>query len=409
QRPPGTPDMAGDLGSVLEDFLRRSRHLEPDDLPGEVTRMIVRLGARRAEMHLADHDQMELRALTAPGADQTEPKPIDSTVAGRVFRAEEPAELPEGDGTRLLLPMINGSHRIGVLDVVLPDGRDAGTERWLRVADLVTDVLVAKSAYGDRIAVTQRRRPMALRAEAQRMLLPPLTLTSARLIVTGLLVPSYEVAGDLFDYAVSDDTLHFAVLDAMGHSLSATLTAAVAIAAYRNSRRGGGSLVEHWQAADDAVAQEFGGERFATVVFGELDLQTGSVRSISAGHPSALLVRDNRVVARCADDPTLPVGLGGDAPAVTETNLQPGDRLLLFTDGIVEARSHEGEFFGEEQLVEQVGRELDTGFPAPEAVRRIVRNVIDHQDGRMRDDATLVLVEWKGRDRSREQLSPPSP
>lgn len=392
--------MEGDLGTVLDEFLRGSHHLEPDDLPGEVTRMVARLGAGQAEMYLTDYDQQELRALTAPGADQPEPKPIDGTVAGRVFRAEEPAELPEGDGTRLLLPMVNGTHRIGVLDVVLPGGQDASTERWLRVADLVTDVLVAKSAHGDRMAVTQRRRPMALRAEAQRMLLPPLTLTSARLIVTGLLVPSYEVAGDVFDYAVNDDTLHFAVLDAMGHSLSATLTAAVTIAAYRNSRRGGGSLLEHWQAADDAVAQEFGGERFATVVFGELDLQTGAVRSISAGHPSALIVRDNRVVAHCGDDPTLPVGLSGDEPAVTETNLQPRDRLLLFTDGIVEARSPEGEFFGEERLVEQVGRELDTGFPASEAVRRIVRTVIDHQDGRLCDDATLVLVEWRGRDQA---------
>lgn len=401
--------MDDDLGTVLEDFLRRSHHLEPDDLPGEVTRMVARLGAGRAAMHLTDYDQEELRALTPPGADQPEPKLIDSTVAGRVFRAEEPAELTEGDDTRLLLPMLNGTHRIGVFDVVLPDGQDASAERWLRVADLVTDVLVAKSAYGDRMAVTQRRRPMALRAEAQRMMLPPLTLTSARLIVTGLLVPSYEVAGDLFDYAVNGDTLHFAVLDAMGHSLSATVTAAVAIAAYRNSRRGGGSLIEHWRAADDAVGQEFGGERFATAVFGELDLQSGAVRSISAGHPSALIVRDNRVVAHCADDPSLPVGLHGDAPVVTETSLQPNDRLLLFTDGIVEARSQAGEFFGEERLVEQIGRELDTGFPAPEAVRRIVRNVIDHQDGRLRDDATLVLVEWRGRDRPREDRPPRSP
>lgn len=387
-----------ELNAVMRGLLHASHLLEPDELTEEVQRAAQRLGAGTVAIYLADYEQHELRLLVHPDRQAGPVLPIDSTAGGRVFRTEQPAEVTEGEGRRLLLPLIDGTHRLGVLEVLLPAGQQDPMERWLPFADLVADLIVAKAPYGDTITIARRRQPMALRAEAQRALLPPLTLISPRFLVTGMLVPSYEVAGDLFDYAVNGDTLHIAILDAMGHSLSATLTAAVAIAGYRNSRRGGASLVERWKTADTAVAREFGGERFATAVFAELDLATGRLRSVSAGHPPALVARENRVIARCADEPTLPLGLGGEEPSVTEEHLQPGDRLLLFTDGIVEARSGDGEFFGEDRLVEQIARELGTGLPAPEAVRRLVRTIADHQDGRLRDDATLMLVEWRGAD-----------
>lgn len=381
---------------ALEHFVLATHLLEPDELPALVGRTAAGLGATGARIHLADHEQQELRELVAPGHDPGAPTQIDGTVAGRVFQTQSPVEVPDGDGRRLLLPLLDGTDRLGVLDIALPDGAAPDPDRVAVFATLVADAIVTKSAYGDTIEVTRRRAPMAVRAEAQRELLPPLTLVSPRFVVTGMLEPSLEVAGDIFDFAANGDTLHVAILDAMGHSLNATLIATVAVAAYRNARRGGESLVEAWQRADTAVAREFDGERFATAVFAELDLVHGRVRTVSAGHPPALIVRDNRVVGRCADEPTLPLGLRGDRPVVTSTQLQPGDRLLLFTDGIVEARSPDGSFFGEERLVEQLARALDSDLPAPEAVRRLIRTVMEHQGDTLRDDATLMLVEWRG-------------
>jgi serine phosphatase RsbU (regulator of sigma subunit) len=392
---PLTDELLG-VDAVLAALLRASHTLEPDDLPAAVAGSARRMGAVATSIHLADYEQQELRQLVRPGSTVPDPLQIDATAVGRVFRTLKPVELTDGDERRLVVPLVDGMDRIGVLEVVLPVDDRVDIPAWLGFAALVAELVVVKSAYGDSIDVARRRQAMALRAEAQRSLLPPLTIMSPRVLVTGMLVPSYEVAGDVFDYALNGDTLHFGIIDAMGHSLSATLTAAVVIAAYRNSRRGGGELVDSWAAADGAVATEFDGERFATAVFGEVDLVDGLVRTVSAGHPSALVVRENRVVARCDDDPTLPIGLRGETPMVTETWLQPGDRLLLFTDGIVEARSESGEFFGEERLVEQLDRALDTGLPAPEAVRRLVQTVSDHQNGSMRDDATLLMVEWRG-------------
>ncbi len=408
-----------DLDAVLGDILRASHMLEPDDLPGQVEAHARRLGATDVRIYLVDYEQRILRRLVHPTGAAEDPVAVDGTVLGRAFRTMEHAELEAEGSTRLVLPLVNGTHRIGVLVVtadtttpappepaaapptpqVAPGPAQATTTDWEAYAALVADLIVAKSSYGDTITVTQRRKPAALRAEAQRLLLPPLTLISPRLLVSGMLMPSYEVAGDAFDYALNGDVLHIAILDAMGHSLSATLTATVAVAAYRNTRRGGGTLIEAWEAADAAVAVEFDDERFATGVLGEIDLRTGRLWSVSAGHSPALVIRGNRVVARCADEPTLPIGLGGDTPAVTETQLEPGDRLLLFTDGVVEARSRKGDFFGEDRLVEQLARALDTGLPAPEAVRLLIHAVAEHQNGTLRDDATLLLVEWRGRDK----------
>jgi len=396
-----TNDEGVALDAALGALLRDSTHLEPDDLPLAVRQTAGRLGAVEARIYLVDYEQHELRELAGPGSTPVQPLAVDGTVVGRVYRTQELVELSEAELRRLLIPLVDGSHRIGVLELCVPSDSKVPVPRWQALASLVADLVITKSAYGDTIDITRRRIPMAVRAEAQRSLLPPLTLITPRLLVTGMLVPSYEVAGDVFDYALNGNTLHFAILDAMGHSLSATLTATVAVSAYRNSRRRGGSLEDGWRTADEAVAAEFGGERFATAVFGELDLTTGRLRSMSAGHPAALVVRGNRVVARCADEPTLPVGLGGESPAITSTNLQPGDRLLLFTDGIVEARARSGEFFGEERLVDNIARELDTGLPAPEAVRRLVHAVGEHQSGKLRDDATLMLVEWRGKDKHR--------
>jgi serine phosphatase RsbU (regulator of sigma subunit) len=392
------PDLPRGSERVLASLLRRSHDLEPDELPAAVAGTARQLGAQATAILLADYEQEELRHLAEEPGAALGPQSVEGSLAGRAYRTSAPVEHDDGSTRRLLLPLVDGTHRIGVLELQLDREGPADLAALVAFAALVADLVLTKSAYGDTVEVTRRRRPAALRAEAQRALLPPLTLMSRRMLLTGMLVPAYEVAGDLFDYALNGDVLHFAVFDAMGHSLGATLTASVAVAGYRNARRSGGSLTDVMREADAAVAAEFAGERFATALLGELDLSDGMLRTVSAGHPSGLVVRQNRVVARCADDPTLPLGLGGDAPVVVDTPLEPGDRVLLFTDGIVEARSADGTYFGEEQLVDGIAKELDSGLPPAEAVRRLVRSVVAHQDGDIGDDATLLLVEWRGAD-----------
>ena len=81
---------------------------------------------------------------------------------------------------------------------------------------------------------------------------------------------------------------------------------------------------------------------------------------------------------------------------VSHEQLEPGDRLLLYTDGITEARDSQGRQFGTQRLVEFAERSSESGLPPPETVRRLSHAVLDHQDGKLQDDATLVLVDWTG-------------
>ena len=91
----------------------------------------------------------------------------------------------------------------------------------------------------------------------------------------------------------------------------------------------------------------------------------------------------------------LPLGLTG-TPAIAEERLEPGDRLLLFTDGVTDARSSDGEFFGQRRLADLVAREEAAGLPPSETMRRLMHAVLAHQAGDLRDDATTMLVEWQG-------------
>jgi serine phosphatase RsbU (regulator of sigma subunit) len=87
-------------------------------------------------------------------------------------------------------------------------------------------------------------------------------------------------------------------------------------------------------------------------------------------------------------------------PTVGVQQLEPGDAVLFYTDGVTEARSPEGGFFGEQRLVDLIVRNLAAGLPAPETMRRVVRALLAHQDGHLDDDATLALVQWRAENRS---------
>ena len=259
----------------------------------------------------------------------------------------------------------------------------------------------------------RRRRPLSLPAELQWRLLPPLTFVAPRVAVAGILAPATEVAGDSFDYSVNGNVAHVAVIDAMGHGLEACLLAAVAIGALRNGRRGGLGLGPLVSSIDAELNRAFGPDKFVTGIFGELDTATGVWTWTTCGHPPALLVRHGRVVKRLDQAIGVPLGLGllDGGPELADERLEPGDRILLFTDGVVEGRDAERNFFGTDRLVDLVVKEAASGRPVAETLRRLNQEIIHYQDGALRDDATTVLVEWltDAQERSTPELRVPRP
>jgi serine phosphatase RsbU (regulator of sigma subunit) len=383
------------FGPVRE-LLDGSHLWQPEQVAPGVAEAAARVGLRTT-LYLVDHEQRYLRPVPQPGR-RAETLPVDGTPAGRAFVLVE--SVPERSApNRWWSPMVDGTDRLGVVDFVLPDGLDPdapGLQRGLELlAGLVGHLVAAATNRGDHLAVVRRSRPMTAGAELLNQLLQPLTSSIDDLVVTAVLEPCYEVGGDGFDYALDGRRPQFLILDAAGRGLRAGLACAVVLAAVRATRRAGGDLLQQARAAGAALQQQFDDARFATAVLMELDRETGVLRYYNAGHPAPLLLRDGRLVRSLDGGRLLPLGVGGDGEvAHGEETLQPGDRLLLHTDGVTEARDATGTQFGVDRLVELVERDTGTDVPVSETLRRLSHAVIEHQNGPPVDDATLMLVQW---------------
>jgi serine phosphatase RsbU (regulator of sigma subunit) len=276
------------------------------------------------------------------------------------------------------------------------DGPDEDDRRLARrFAGLLADVLVTKGGYTDRFFQARRRRPMSLSAEMLWSLVPPLMMTTPQVALAGILEPAYDVGGDIFDYALNDDVLHFAIIDAMGHGLDAAVMATVAVSAYRHARRSDVDLADLYTAIDRAIAEQFDEDSFVTAQMARLDVGSGLLRWVNAGHPHPLLLRNRRVVRTLNSPTTLPAGIGGATPHVSEEALEPGDRVLFFSDGITEEHTTGGEEFGVDRLADQLERAAQSGGPVQETVRRLSHALMRARGGATSDDATLFLLEWR--------------
>lgn len=385
-------------------LLRESQLASPDQLADIVASAATRLGAHSADILLIDYAQRQLRHLPPVGGETLLPLDLDGSLCGRAFRRVEVISTTYDDQWRLLLPILDSVERLGVLRLTFPPAAADDPERRDRCvlfATLLGELLPAKGQYGDSLQRVARSETMAIAAEMQWQLLPPLTFGTDRVVITGRVEPCYTVGGDIFDYAVDGDTARFAIFDAMGHRLGAGVLAAVTVAAYRNARRSNLGLTATVLNIDAVMAEEFGPDKFVTGVLGELDLASGRFRWVNCGHPNPLLVRGQRTLVPLTCPPALPLGLGVSDVSVCEEWLEPGDRLLLYSDGVVEARNAEGEFFGVERLADFVIRESASGEAAPEAMRRLTQALLTHQAGHLQDDATNLLVEWKTHRESR--------
>jgi Stage II sporulation protein E (SpoIIE) len=372
-------------------------HLAPGDRLSVVVDDAVAPLGLTAEVLLADLAQ---RVLTPVGP-SAEPMNVVGTLAGHAYQVGEIVSGTDGSGAGVLwVPIVGGSDRIGMLRVGLGDGVVDDAElrqRMWTLAGLVSYILTAKLAYSDRLRRLRSGVPLSAASELLWQLLPARTFATDRVVVSALLEPCALVAGDAYDYNVDQQMVDLAVFDAVGHDMHACLTTALAITGIRNARRAGETdLVAVAERADRLVAAQHGPLQFVTAVLMRLDTVSGVLEYLIAGHPPPLLVRGGRVVKELAAPPRFPLGVraGGPAPVVVREQLEPGDQVLMYTDGITEARDARGQFFGEQRLVELTEHAAAAQLSAPETLRRLVDAVLSHQGGKLQDDASLLLVDW---------------
>ncbi|MGH3263255.1 MAG: PP2C family protein-serine/threonine phosphatase [Trebonia sp.] len=395
---------------ALRVLLSTGRRAHPDDLPALVRHAGASLGADEVVVYVIDYDQLLLTPMLAKVSDLDRvPLAVEGTLAGRAYATTQAQQGRGGGGVTLWLPLLDGAQRLGVVEMVFADRVELDPQlRWegVHLATLIGELSATRALYGDAIETSRRRMPMSTETELQRLLLPPLTFATAELVIAGALEPSYTVAGDCYDYAVNGDIAHVAIFDAMGHAMDATLVSAVTVSAYRNARRSGLDLLDTARSIDRWVSAQFGADTFVTSILAELDLRSGVWRWVTAGHPPAMLLRAGRVVKVLEQTISPPLGLLGDGPVeAAEERLEPGDRLILHSDGVTDARDANGEFFGADRLTDFVARQAFDGLPGPETLRRLMHAILAHQSGHLEDGATVVLIEWHG-DRPQITVAP---
>jgi serine phosphatase RsbU (regulator of sigma subunit) len=388
---------AGDGELMLTRLLDASHLAGLDDLPDLLVTHGRLVGFTDPLIYLADLRQELLVHLPAPSAP---PLPaerarlqVDASMAGRAFRN---IELVPAHGGRLWIPLLDGTQRVGVLGVLAPQVQPVTIARLRALASLVALLVVGKQQQSDTYARLMRSQPMSRSAEFIWPLMPPLAFAREDIVICGVLEPAYDIAGDAVDYAIAGSLAHLSIFDAMGHDQAAGLTVALATGACRNSRRQGAGLVERSRAIDAAIAEQFARRRFATGIMADLDCATGMLTWVNCGHPPPLLIRGGRWLTSLHCGPAPPMGFDlGIAPTPCQQQLQPGDRLLFYTDGIVEARDAGGEQFGSERFADFVVKREADGLSPPETLRRLIRTILEHQRGRLQDDATVLLVQWR--------------
>ncbi|WP_239129124.1 PP2C family protein-serine/threonine phosphatase, partial [Sinosporangium siamense] len=395
----GDTPTAGDVEIMLAGLLRDSHTLTLDRLPAVVAKHAARVGIESVRVYLADLQQRVLRPVPdRPAAGGPPPETgdvelrIDTTPAGRSFQELRvlAAPLKEGRGrTRWWVPLLDGAERLGVMRAVTA-GPGAADERTLReLASVVALILTGMKTRSDTYRRLVCSRPVNVAGELQWRLAPPSTVATGTLTVGAIMEPAYEVGGDAFDYAVNGDTLHLAVFDAMGHDVSAGLTAAFAVSALRANRYRNLDLAACGEAVERLLIEEYGEEtRFVTAIMAELNLSGGTFRWINHGHLPPVVIRGGHRSAILECPPAHPMGMDLGLPVtVCEERLEPGDQVLLYTDGVVEAGGRHGPEFGLPGLVDFVVDQSATGLPVPEILRRLIKDVVARHRGRLGDDA----------------------
>jgi serine phosphatase RsbU (regulator of sigma subunit) len=298
-----------------------------------------------------------------------------------------------------LLAMLIASALVSVL--VLPGyllnfRSMVGTTVYVLAGTAIFTAIAYASQYRARVRADEAIKAradaeMETAAAIQRALLPRPRVHDDALLIAGRTIPSRVIAGDFFDhFEVGDGSLAFVIGDVAGKGPPAAILAAAIqgmLAAFASQQELPSIILGR---VNEALRRRMPDSRFVTMILGIVD-SNGGLRIANAGHPRAILTRRDGSMIRL-ERGGLPLGVS-DQPGIEdeEVRLSPGDTIVLFTDGVSEARDASGVDFGEERILEVIAGERD-GRPE-RAIEALFRAVEGFTAGvPPEDDVTVVAL-----------------
>jgi PAS domain S-box-containing protein len=245
----------------------------------------------------------------------------------------------------------------------------------------------------ERMKLQEQEIEMRLAASVQRRLYPERPPVVPGLDVAGVVSPALATCGDYFDLLrLGEDSLGFAVADVSGHGVGPALIMAATRAYLRSLAHTRASLEEIATEMNSLLFADLEDRRFVTMLFGFLDTRSGLLTWANMGHPAAYVLDSSGAVKATLRSTCKPLGLFPELgrcqgpPAV----LEPGETLVLVTDGIIEASAPDGSEFGADGALAVVRDHLR--MPAEAIANRVIKAAQTFTQGRPQDDDFTVLV-----------------
>ena len=290
------------------------------------------------------------------------------------------------------IPLISRGKLIGIFNAQSPS-LDAFSPEQIELLRALADTIAiaienARLFRQERLEKEKALREQAEARQIQRALLPETNPTISGYAVDGLCLQLSAVGGDWYDYLrIADHLWGIALGDVCGKGMAAALLMSASRSLFRSAAEGLRSPSEVLTRLNRSLVKDLPMGRFVTLVYLVLDTELATARIASAGHPHPLYVSRRSGVVEVRTEKGLPLGLMGSDYSEIELQLQPGDRVLLYSDGVLEATNSKGEEFG-------ISR-LEQALQHPNAsAQSVLQDVHQFAHGEtLADDATAVVLQ----------------
>jgi serine phosphatase RsbU (regulator of sigma subunit) len=310
----------------------------------------------------------------------------------------------QGVRSVLAVPLGVSEKVFGIIYADSPIAEGRFTEDHLKVLTTLASVAAIRVENARlveaRFQQERLERELQLAMEIQQRFQPTAPPVVTGYEFQGISFPCYEIGGDYYDFIKRDDgRLVIALGDVSGKGTAAALLMSSLHASIHAQTGSHDTLVETISAVNRYLAENIPSNRFVTLFYAELDPESGALSFLNAGHNPPLIVHSAGTVEQLASG-GLPLGIKADAEyREGRTHIQPGDVLVIYSDGVTEAASPNGEEFGPTRLYEVVSRNVDASAAG---IRDRIESALTKfsQGTQAADDITLVIVKRQAETRA---------